>query len=208
MKKQLSLLFFLVSFALSSSALAQTLLIMGDSLSAGYGLSQGEEWPALLQTKLQQEFPEAKYNIINASISGETSQGGFNRFHQLLEQHQPQLVVLELGANDGLRGQSLKQMHNNLNRMIELSLEHKAKVLLLGIRIPPNYGERYSQAFHQVYFDLAKQHSINLVPFFLADIAGNTELMQKDALHPTAEAQPTIINNIWPSLISVLQSKP
>lgn len=209
MKKHIGLLLFLIFF--SSGTLASTLLIMGDSLSAGYGLSQGEEWPALLQTKLQQEFPEAKYNIINASISGETSQGGLKRLNKLLDKHQPQLVVLELGANDGLRGQSLKQMRNNLTQMIELSMQHQAKVLLLGIRIPPNYGERYSQTFHQVYFDLATQHNIVLVPFFLENVAGaedDKELMQKDALHPTAKAQPIILNNIWQSLISVLQSKP
>lgn len=208
MKKHIGLLLFLVFF--SSSTLANTLLIMGDSLSAGYGLSQGEEWPALLQTKLQQEFPEAEYNIINASISGETSQGGLKRFKKLFEQHQPQIVVLELGANDGLRGQSLKQMRNNLEQMIEFSLKQQAGILLLGIHIPPNYGQRYSQAFHQVYLDLAKQHKIELVPFFLKNVADadSSDLMQKDGLHPTAKAQTIILNNIWPSLINVLQSNP
>lgn len=204
MKKQF--LLFLILCIFSASSYAKNILIMGDSLSAGYGLSQGEEWPVLLQNKLNQQQKKQAHSVVNASISGETSQGGLKRFGQLLTQHQPTMVVLELGANDGLRGQSLKQMQANLSRMIEQSQAAQAKVLLLGIRIPPNYGERYSQAFHQVYFKLAEQYQIDLVPFFLKDVAGNSTLMQSDGLHPTAEAQAIILENIWPSLTKLLQN--
>lgn len=204
MKKQF--LLFLILCIFSASSYAKNILIMGDSLSAGYGLSQGEEWPVLLQNKLNQQQKKQAHSVVNASISGETSQGGLKRFGQLLIQHQPTMVVLELGANDGLRGQSLKQMQANLSRMIEQSQAAQAKVLLLGIRIPPNYGERYSQAFHQVYFKLAEQYQIDLVPFFLKDVAGNSTLMQNDGLHPTAEAQALILENIWPSLTKLLQN--
>lgn len=197
MRKPLLLLFLLL-FSLSS--FAKTILVMGDSLSAGYGLSDGEEWPALLQNKLGKN-----HTVVNASISGETTQGGLQRFAALMQTHQPHIVILELGANDGLRGQSLKQMKSNLSQMIEQSKQQQATTLLLGVRIPPNYGERYSQAFHQVYFDLQQQYKLSLVPFFLEGVAGDASLMQKDALHPTADAQPIILENIWKNLAELLK---
>lgn len=206
MNKTILLLAFSIFF--SAAVSASNILIMGDSLSAGYGLSSGEEWPALLQDKLQQNYPEANYHILNASISGETSKGGLKRFKKALAKQNADIVILELGANDGLRGQSLKQMQSNLSQMIEQSLAAKAQVLLLGIRVPPNYGERYSQAFHQVYFDLAEQYELSFVPFFLENVAGHSELMQKDGLHPTADAQPIILENIWPKLIELLPKAP
>lgn len=185
---------------------ANVILVHGDSLSAGYGLSQGDEWPALLQKSLQQSHPH--YKVVNSSLSGETTSGGLARFDALLTQHQPSIVILELGANDGLRGQPLNLMRDNLAKMIEKSQAINAEVLLLGVMIPPNYGARYSNAFHQVYFQLQKQFNLALVPFFLEGVAGIDHLMQQDGLHPTAEAQPIILENIGKSLAPLLQKTP
>lgn len=193
-------------FAFSPIIHAKTLLIVGDSLSAGYGLVAGEEWPALLQNRLKQTHPQ--YTIVNASLSGETSSGGLSRFSALLEQHPADIVILELGANDGLRGQSLKLLHSNLSRMIEQAQASSAKVLLLGMMVPPNYGKRYSDAFQKVYTDLQEHYAIAFVPFFLEGIAGNEDLLLSDNLHPNAKAQPLILENIWESIEDLLQNAP
>lgn len=204
MKTRINLICCFLLFVLFSLPLrAGVILVHGDSLSAGYGLASGEEWPALLQQRLAQSHPD--YRVVNSSISGETSAGGLARFAALLEQHKPTIVILELGANDGLRGQSLTQMEKNLAQMIAASHEQQAQVMLLGIRIPPNYGTRYSNAFHQVYFSLQQRYQLPLVPFFLENVAGHDELMQQDGLHPTAEAQPVILENVWKSLAGLLQ---
>lgn len=190
--------------ALATCLQADTLLVHGDSLSAGYGLQHGEEWPALLQQRLD----DKGYNlaVVNTSISGETTTGGLMRFAGILEKHRPKVVILELGANDGLRGQAVKTMRENLAAMIEAAQKNGAKVMLAGIRIPPNYGSRYTNAFHQVYFDLKDNYNVSLLPFLLDGVAGNDGLMQDDDLHPTAEAQPLILDNIWQKLEPLLQT--
>jgi|SRR5690554_1272142 len=193
-------------FVFSPIIHAKTLLIVGDSLSAGYGLVADEEWPALMQTQITQKYPQ--YTIVNASVSGETSTGGLARFASLLEQHPAAIVIIELGANDGLRGQSLTQLHSNLASMIEQAQAASAKVLLLGMLVPPNYGKRYSDAFQKVYTDLQKQYQVAFVPFFLDGIAGDEDLLLSDNLHPNAKAQPLILKNIWQSVEDLLQNTP
>jgi len=177
----------------------ETLLILGDSLSAGYGIAQGENWTDLLQIKLSQNNKGLK--IANASISGDTTANGLNRLPKALQQFKPKIVLIELGANDGLRGLSLKHIKQNLKQLIQNSLEAKSQVLLMEIIIPPNYGKKYTQAFNQIYHDLAQQYSLTLLPFLLNDIAIKTELMQADGLHPNKRAQEKISDALWQSLV-------
>lgn len=176
-----------------------TLLVMGDSLSAAYGIEQEQGWVALLEERL-----EGQATVVNASISGETTSGGAQRFADIIGQRQPDIVLLELGGNDGLRGLAPNQMRANLARMIEQSQQADADVLLLGIDIPPNYGQAYRDAFTGVFDSLADEYDIPLVPFLLEDIALNNQLMQSDGIHPTAEAQPIILENVWPALEPLL----
>lgn len=183
--------------ALPASA-SQTILVFGDSLSAAYGIQQEQGWVALLQKRLVANKHD--YKIVNASISGETSSGGLSRFNQALTKHQPHIVIIELGGNDGMRGLSLAALQNNLDAMITQAKKTKAKLLLLGMKIPPNYGVKYSRDFNFIFQQLAKQHKTNLVPFLLEGIAGNPDLMQNDGLHPTSAAQPLILGNVWPAL--------
>ncbi len=182
----------------SMAAEMPTILIYGDSLSAGFGLLQGEEWPALMHEQAQQEG--AHFKLVNASISGETTSGGLSRLPAILNKHQPDFMVLELGANDGLRGQSLKEMRSNLSAMITLSQKNNASVLLIGMKIPPNYGKRYSQDFEQSFMTLSQNHKVNFVPFILENIAGKPDLNLTDGIHPNKEAQQLVLDNIWPSL--------
>jgi acyl-CoA thioesterase-1 len=179
-----------------------TLLVMGDSLSAGYGMSLEQAWPALLQEKLLASATDDQWQVINASVSGETTQGGVRRLPALLEQFQPQWVLLELGANDGLRGYPIANMSSNLATMIEQSQAAGAKVAVLGIQLPPNYGERYTVPFFAQYEELAKRYNTALVPFILDNVAGSSDLMQADGLHPTSSAQAIIVDNIWYHLSS------
>jgi len=180
----------------------KTLLVLGDSLSAGYGVNLSQAWVSLLQIKLrQQHYP---YQVINASISGETSVGGLSRLQSLLQSHRPAIVVIELGANDGLRGLPIAAMKTNLKKMIALCQNAKARVLLLGMRLPPNYGPAYTQAFARAYLDLAQAQQVAIVPFFLHDIADQRNLMQDDDLHPNQQAQPKILDNVWPALKPLL----
>lgn len=183
-----------------------TILVVGDSLSAEYGLQRGTGWVPLLEKKLISK--QLDYNISNQSISGDTSFGGKARFKTALEKTKPSIVILELGANDALRGLDLKQTKSNLAYMIDLALEQKAKVLLLGVQMPPNYGPQYAKQFAAIYPELAKEKKIAVVPFFLkgvADIADTTQYIQADRLHPNEAAQPIILNNIWPQLLPLLQ---
>lgn len=179
-----------------------TLLILGDSISAGYGLQPGQGWVDLLRKRL--EAQDYAYQVINASISGETTQGGLTRLPELLRQHQPDLVLLELGGNDGLRGLPLHLMQNNLSRMIDLSRNAGATPVLLGIQLPPNYGRRFTAAFAAVFPDLAEQKQVPVVPFILEKIAIYPELMQDDGIHPKAQAQRQLLDNIWPTLEPLL----
>jgi acyl-CoA thioesterase-1 len=181
----------------------QTIVVFGDSLSAAYGIPQDEGWVALLQPRLTQQ--KLNYQVINASISGETTSGGLSRFSDMLKSQKPSIVIVELGANDGLRGLSAVETSNNLEAMIQQAKKTNAKVLLLGMKIPPNYGLKYSRQFSENYQNLAKKHSIQLVPFFLEGVAGNPDLIQADGLHPTAAAQAKLLGNVWPILTKMLK---
>lgn len=180
---------------------ARTVLVFGDSLSAGYGLKSEQAWPALLGRKLAETRKD--YSVVNLSVSGETTAGGLSRLPAALRQHQPAIVVVELGANDGLRGLPLAQMRSNLERMIELSRQAGARVLLVGMRLPPNYGP-YAGEFQDSYASLARQRKVALLPFLLAPVAGDVRNFQPDGLHPVAEAQPAILDHLWPALKPLL----
>ncbi|MET0124588.1 arylesterase [Pseudomonas caspiana] len=187
---------------LSQAAAAGTVLIVGDSISAAFGLDTRIGWVALLEQRMKQEGFTDK--VINASISGDTSAGGRARLPALLAEHKPELVILELGGNDGLRGQQPTQLQQNLASMIDGSRDAGAKVLLLGMQIPPNYGPRYTNAFKAVYSNLAEEKKVPLVPFFLEGVGGVPELMQADGLHPAANAQQKLLENVWPTLKPLL----
>ena len=186
----------------AQGASAATLLVLGDSISAGFGLDTRLGWVNLLQQRLNKQGLD--YQVVNASISGDTSAGGLARLAPLLAAHQPALVVVELGGNDGLRGQPPAQLQQNLAAIIQLSHKAGAKVLLLGMRLPPNYGARYNQLFSQVYVQLANSEKVPLVPFFLEGVGGVPMLMQGDGIHPTAAAQPRLLENLWPQLQPLL----
>ncbi|HSP57760.1 MAG TPA: arylesterase [Halomonas sp.] len=177
------------------------IMIMGDSLSAAYGIEQEAGWVRLLEARLG-----TTAEVVNASISGETSSGGASRLPELLGQHEPDIVLIELGGNDGLRGLPPTQFEANMSRMIEASQTADAEVVLLGIDIPPNYGQAYRNAFTDVFVRLADDYELSLLPFLLEDIALVDELMQDDGIHPTAEAQPIILDNVWPVLEPLLES--
>ncbi|HEV2609264.1 MAG TPA: arylesterase [Noviherbaspirillum sp.] len=189
-------------FASSAYSASKTVLVLGDSLSAEYGLARGSGWVALLEKKLQAEKIDAR--IVNASISGETTSGGRARLPALLDQHKPDVVVIELGGNDALRGLALNSTEDNLAAMITASQKVKARVLLIGMQIPPNYGRDYAQKFAAIYARLAKEKKTDLVPFLLEVVAEQPQLFQGDRIHPTAEAQPLILNNVWPHLKPML----
>lgn len=181
---------------------AGTLLVMGDSLSAAYGIDREQGWVSLLSERIDER--DLPWSVVNASVSGETTGGGLARLPRLLEDHDPQLVILQLGGNDGLRGLPVSSIGENLEEMIELSLEAGAEVLLAGIRIPPNYGPRYTEPFFAQYRELADAYELPLLPFLLEGIAENPGLMQSDGIHPIAEAQPMILGNVWPVLVDML----
>jgi acyl-CoA thioesterase-1 len=179
------------------------ILVFGDSVSAGYGLTRVEQgWAALLQTRLKQQ--EYVYQVVNASVSGETTAGGLARLPRALTLHQPRIVILELGGNDGLRALPIAQMRTNLARMVDLASAAGAKVVLLGMRIPPNYGPDYTEQFRSSYSDLARDKKLPLVPFLLNDIALVPELMQADGIHPNELGQPRLLDNVWPALKPLL----
>lgn len=182
---------------------AATILVWGDSLSAGYGIPQENAWATLLRQRLKREgYPQ---DVVNASISGETTAGGLARLPEALKRVKPSVVIIELGANDGLRGQPIKQMRENLSQMIVAAQGSKAKVLLLGMRLPPNLGPAYTQQFEASYKDLAQQYRTGLVPFFLEKVAARQENFQADGLHPVASVQPIILDTIWPALKPLLK---
>lgn len=184
------------------AALADTVLIVGDSISAAFGLDTRQGWVALLEKRLLEQGYE--HRVVNASISGDTSAGGAARLPALLAEHRPELVIIELGGNDGLRGQPPAQLQQNLAAMIDDSRASGAEVLLLGMRLPPNYGVRYTGAFAQVFITLAEERKVPLVPFFLQGVGGVPGMMQGDGIHPAAEAQPVLLENVWPALQSLL----
>jgi acyl-CoA thioesterase-1 len=180
------------------------ILVMGDSISAGYGIQREEGWVELLSRSLNQaEYPHV---VINGSISGETTGGGLARLPQALDTHTPAVVVIELGGNDGLRGYPTDLVRSNLKQMVELALAQDAKVLLVGMQIPPNYGPRYTQAFFSMYAEVADETGVALLPFFLEKVALEPRLMQSDGIHPTAEAQPLLLETLWDYLVPLLES--
>ncbi len=188
--------------AASQSASAPTVLVFGDSLSAGYGIDIDQSWPALLQSRLASQGYE--HRVINASISGETTEGGITRIASALENFSPDLVILELGGNDGLRGFPPERMKSNLQAIIETAKGSGAAVVMLGIRIPTNYGPRYTGAFENVYRELADQLGVRWIEFFMEGIALKEELMQDDGIHPNAEAQSMLLDNAWPIIREAL----
>jgi acyl-CoA thioesterase-1 len=190
-------------WCVASWAQAPTLLIVGDSLSAGLGIDVRQGWAALLEKKLQQGgYP---HQIINASISGDTSAGALARLPRTLARHRPAVVIIEIGGNDGLQGLPLDEMKRNLERMIRLAQRAGARVLVLGMRLPPNYGPAYTRQFYASYSEAAGRTGAVLVPFFLEGIAGNAKLMQADGIHPQAGAQEKMLANVWPHLVPLLR---
>lgn len=190
---------------MTSAAVAEerTILVLGDSLSSGYGISLGAGWVTLLQARLEEKG--YSYRVINASISGDTSNGARLRLEALLKGESPDIGIVELGGNDGLRGIPLEELRRNLNDIINRLLEAGCGVFLLPMRLPPNYGAAYTRGFEQVYSDLANEHNVAIGAFILEDIALQGELMQEDGIHPRAEAQPIILERIWPLLEPMLQ---
>jgi acyl-CoA thioesterase-1 len=193
----------LLLFCLALPANACTLLVLGDSLSAGHGLAPGQGWVELLQQRLQQRALPAR--VVNASISGDTTAGGLARLDALLAQHRPDILLLELGANDGLRGLSLPAMKRNLAAIIDKARAAGAKVLLIGMQMPPNYGPLYTERFHSIYGELAHEQQLPLVPFLMEKVALEPDLMQPDNFHPNAEAQPLLLETVWPLLRPMLE---
>ncbi|BCD87607.1 arylesterase [Pseudomonas solani] len=192
----------LALMVMAQEAAAGTVLVVGDSISAALGLETSQGWVSLLQKRMDDEGFE--HRVVNASISGDTSAGGASRLPALLGEHKPELVIIELGGNDGLRGQPPAQLQHNLAGMVEQSQKAGAKVLLLGMRLPPNYGKRYTDAFAQVYQDLASARQVPLVPFFLEGVGGVEGMMQADGIHPAASAQGKLLDNVWPTLKPLL----
>lgn len=180
-----------------------TVLVMGDSLSAAYGLTPAQGWVALTDTRLKARHPG--WRVANASVSGETTAGGASRIAGELARHKPAVVVIELGANDGLRGLPLAQTRSNLERMIVASKQAGARVLLVGMRMPPNFGPQYTQGFERNFSELAKLHDTALLPFLLEPIATQRSAFQSDNLHPVAEAQPKLRDHVWPALLPLLR---
>jgi acyl-CoA thioesterase-1 len=189
------MLLFLTPAAASVADERPTLLVMGDSLSAAYGMPTEQGWVALLESRLDTQGRD--FQVLNASISGETTRGGLTRLPRLLERHEPDWVVLSLGGNDGLRRIPLEEMSRNLREMIDLSHDAGARVLLVGIQIPPNLGRHFTERFHQVYHDLAANHDLPLVPFLLEGVVLEEGMMQSDGIHPTAKAQPVMLDTVW-----------
>ena len=191
------------------SALAaqdRTILVFGDSLSAAYGLRPEQGWVALLEKRLQAQA--YGYQVVNASISGETTSGGLARLPRALSTHRPAIVILELGANDGLRGLPISVTRDNLTKLVQLATASGARVLLIGIRLPPNYGPRYGSEFAGMYVQVAEQQHLPLVPFLLEKVALSPELMQADGLHPSAAGEPPVLETVWPFLEPMLQRIP
>ena len=204
--KRLLALFVLIAASAAAYAEAPVILVFGDSISAGYGLARVEQgWVELLKTRLKEQG--YGYQVVNASVSGETTAGGLARLPRALELHQPGIVILELGGNDGLRALPIAQLRANLTQMATLAAAAGAKVLLLGMRMPPNYGPQYTEQFSMVFSDLAREKKIPLVPFLLTDIALSPTLLQGDDIHPNALGQPILLENVWPQLKPLLRNE-
>jgi acyl-CoA thioesterase-1 len=195
----------LIAIADATGAPDRTILVLGDSLSAGYGIKPAQGWVALLEQRLRAQGYE--YRVVNASVSGETSGGGLQRLPRALELHRPAVVIVELGANDGLRGLSVPLTSDNLGKIVAESKKAGAQVVLVGMRLPPNYGPRYTNDFMRMYREIATASKVALVPFLLQSVALNPGLMQADGLHPNAPAQPALLDTVWPQLKPLLKSR-
>lgn len=202
-KWQAALVLTVATVAPSAHSASKTILVLGDSLSAEYGIQRGSGWVTLLEKQMNKEGISA--SVVNASISGETTSGGRTRLPALLDRHKPSIVIIELGANDALRGMPLSSSEDNLRSMIQAAKKADADPLLVGMKIPPNYGREYTERFSASYTKVAKDTNVPLVPFFLEGVAQNPALFQSDRLHPTAEAQPVMFNNVWPYLKPLLK---
>lgn len=184
---------------------AQTILVMGDSISTGYGLAADAGWVQLLRQRIEKIAPN--YRVVNASISGETAAGGRRRIDAALEQHRPDIVVLELGGNDGLRGARIESLQADLEAMITASLKRKARVVLVGMRMPPNYGADYVNRFEKVYADLATKHRVAFVPFLFEGFGERPDMFQSDGIHPTRAAQPLMLETVWKALEPLVKKR-
>ncbi len=194
---------FVLAAAAPAFASAGTILVFGDSLSAAYGIPHEQGWAKLLEKRLRDEGYD--YRVANASVSGETTAGGASRLESALQTYRPDIAVIELGANDGLRGQSVDLMRRNLERMIDASRRAKAEVLLVGMRLPPNYGMAYTEKFRQTYADVARSKKIAFVPFLMEGFAENGSYFQPDRVHPTSEAQAMMLDSVWKGLRPLLR---
>lgn len=197
------LLVLLFLLATAPVAAAETVVMaLGDSLSAAYGIDRGAGWVSLLAERLDRQGYEAR--VVNASVTGDTTQGGLSRLPAALERHRPDVLLVELGGNDGLRGVLLRETRRNLSEIVEMAQERGIRVLMLGVRLPPNYGPVFTERFQLMYREVAEKHDVPLVPRLLDGVATNPALMQDDGIHPTAEAQPIILDNVWPKLEPLL----
>jgi acyl-CoA thioesterase I len=203
-----SFLLFLLLVFIPASAVraAQTILVLGDSISAGYGLAQGEGWVELLEQRIQRD--KLDYRVLNASISGETTLGGLNRISAALEEHHPAVVIVALGGNDGLRGNPLDEIRRNLIAIVEACRKAGAKVVIAGMRIPPNYGRVYTRRFEGLFAEVARQQNVSLVPFMLQGFAEDRKMFQADGIHPAAIAQSRILDNVYRRLRPLLLPRP
>jgi acyl-CoA thioesterase-1 len=202
--KRFLVLLILVFAGFPANADTPAILVFGDSISAGYGLARVEQgWVGMLRAKLKDEG--YGYQVVNASVTGETTAGGLARLPRALAMHHPRVVILELGGNDGLRALPIDQMRSNLGKMVDLSVDSGAQVLVLGMRIPPNYGPEFTEKFFAVFADVARDKRAPLVPFLLNDIALSPNLMQADGVHPNELGQPKLLDNVWPRLRSLLR---
>ncbi|MEJ2297567.1 MAG: arylesterase [Woeseiaceae bacterium] len=204
MRKLLTILI-LVAATAAQAATSPTILIFGDSLSAGYGIDVDQSWGALLQQRLAEQGYE--HRVVNASISGETTEGGVTQIDKAIEEFSPELIILELGGNDGLRGFPPARIKDNLTAIAQRARDSGAEVVLLGIRIPTNYGPRYTRAFEAVYSDVAEELDIRWIEFFMEGVALNDDLLQEDRIHPNAAAQPILLDNAWPVIRATLESR-
>ncbi|NLC24684.1 arylesterase [Oxalobacter vibrioformis] len=192
-----------IFFSVSAHSAPKNILVLGDSLSAEYGIERGTGWVALLQQRLDENKKEVK--VINASISGDTTSSGNARLSKLLRQHKPQILILELGGNDGLRGLPVDSIKRNLRAMVSMARRADCQVLILGMQIPPNYGQTYATQFAESYEQVARESNMPLVPFFLAGVADDDGLLQSDRIHPAGKAQPILLDNVWPHLLPMLK---